>query len=64
VPVFGLRPGRARHVLTVKALKAAQFYSIASSQCCFDLTENGVGDLPDIPREQMRILLGKALNQF
>jgi hypothetical protein len=47
-----------------KSPEAAQFYSIASSQCCFDLTENGVGDLPDIPREQMRILLGKALNQF
>jgi hypothetical protein len=63
-PGLGVTPQPSRPSLYSEYPKAAQLHPIAPDQCGFDLAENGIDGLFNVPAVQMRILFCDAHHQL
>ncbi|MGY4499808.1 hypothetical protein ACVWYH_003739 [Bradyrhizobium sp. GM24.11] len=51
-------------VLHRESTEAAQLDAVAARECRYDLLENRIHNVLDIPLVQMRVVLGDTLNKF
>ena len=59
-----IAPGARGTVLDRESAEAAQLDAVAACKCRYDLLENRIHNILDIPLVQMRVVLGDTLNKF
>jgi hypothetical protein len=59
-----ITPGAGRSVLYRESAEAAQLDAITARERRYDLLENRIHNVLDIPLVQMRVVLGDTLNKF
>lgn len=60
----GITPGACRAMLDREGTEAAQLDAITAREGRYDLFENRIHNVLDIPLVQMRVVLGDTLNKF
>ena len=51
-------------MLDREGTETTQFDAVTARECCYDLLENRIHNVLDIPLVQMRVVLGDTLNKF
>src|SRR5262245_53984047 len=63
-PGARIAPGARGTMLYREGAEAAQLDAVAACECRYDLLENRIHNVLDIPLVKMRVVLGDALNKF